>query len=289
MITEPCALDGYDEAKYHADPIADGSLSATEAKTIILSSPAQYRYDRDQGEKHRDYFDVGHAVHALVLGVGAEIRHIDSDSWRDKDARQERDEAYADGLIPLKNDDWHLARAMYDAVMNHPIAGAIFRQAGRPELSLFWHPHSSDDLWCRGRVDWLLDRGKGSTFNVDLKTVNDIGQKAWERSIADHGYHIQAAHYEDGIRTLGIAKTVSTIWVAVSKRPPHFVAVHQLDSDGLQIGRDLRDRAIDIWAKCRDENRWPGPADEEIITDQLPIYAQREADHILGLDDEIEI
>ncbi len=54
------------EEEYHRRP----ELSSTGAR-LLLDSPAKYAYAQTHPQPHKQAFDVGHAVHARVLGVGS--------------------------------------------------------------------------------------------------------------------------------------------------------------------------------------------------------------------------
>src|SRR5690554_6023040 len=90
------------EVEYHAHP----ALSSTGAKKI-LELPARYWYEHlrepEEGETvvHNPAFDFGSAVHAKVLGVGWGVKELDYDNYRTKAAQTARDEAKAEGLIPM--------------------------------------------------------------------------------------------------------------------------------------------------------------------------------------------
>ena len=78
--TEATSYDGpawvdYDmpEDAYHAH---EGSVSASELKRV-LDCPARYQHERQVPRQPRTVFDVGHAAHAKVLGVGAPVTVIE--------------------------------------------------------------------------------------------------------------------------------------------------------------------------------------------------------------------
>ena len=111
-ITVPAGLV-YDmpDAEYHART----ELSSTGARRI-LDSPARFRYE----QTHRVEsiaFDVGHAVHAKVLGLGMGIVEVHADSWRTKASQDARDAARAAGMTPLLSRDLVPIEAMVEAVL----------------------------------------------------------------------------------------------------------------------------------------------------------------------------
>jgi hypothetical protein len=61
-----------DDEAYFTSPLARASLSSTGARELLKpGGPARFRHHMDAGTLEvRREFDVGHAVHTLVLGAG---------------------------------------------------------------------------------------------------------------------------------------------------------------------------------------------------------------------------
>ncbi|KPC75497.1 hypothetical protein ADL26_07545, partial [Thermoactinomyces vulgaris] len=127
-VTEPGVYPGLDEDVYHADPVPSGSLSSTGARAILPpGTPAKFAYERRR-KTHKRVWDLGSAAHAIVLGTGPEIVIIDADSYRTKDAQEQRDAAWADGQVPLLESEWEDVQAMVIAVRHHEQAGPLFAE-----------------------------------------------------------------------------------------------------------------------------------------------------------------
>src|SRR5699024_9463999 len=113
------------------------SLSATGAKTL-LTNPARFAWERDNGRPEKRVFDLGTLAHALILGnPDRRVTVIDAYDWRTKAAREARDAAYAAGQVPVHRGDLRATVELRRAVRNHPLASAILSQ-GRAEQSLYW-------------------------------------------------------------------------------------------------------------------------------------------------------
>lgn len=252
-----------DEAEYHADL---GSLSSSGARTL-LSSPAKFRYMQDNREEHR-YFDVGRYVHSLLLGKGAEVVAIDAPDYKTKAAQQLRDEAYADGLVPLLNKDANLAEAMADQVRAHPTAAALLDDPdGAPELSLYWHD-ALTGVRLRARIDWLTPG-----VAVDVKTTAaSANPTEWGTTAAKYKLQFQGAWYLEGLRALDIHNTAAFVFINVEKDPPHLVSLTQLTERAIELGAAQMRRAIDVYAKCVAADDWPAYGNE-IHTVELPRWA----------------
>lgn len=258
MTTTAPALGVYDEmsdAEYHGDKT---SLSSTGARKILPPGcPALFKHERDHGAAKADYFDEGHAAHALVLGTGLEIVEIDAKDWRSKAAQEERDQAHDEGKVPLLSKRYAELREMAAAVKDHPLASELLRD-GRPEVSAF---SVDPETWVRrrARVDWLTEF-RGQTTAMDYKTTKSAEPRAFASSAASIGYHQQDPWYRDVFADCDIPID-RFIFIAQSKEPPYLVSVHEFGPADIAVGRRLNRLALDIYAACAAEDRWPGYGD----------------------------
>ena len=258
-MTAPQIIEALSDLDYHSSP----ALSASGAK-LILKSPAHYRWAMDHPTTSQT-FNLGHAVHSLVLGSGRQVVRIYFDDYKTKDARLLRDVLLTADAIPLTRPEWQQVRAMADAVLSHPLAAALFAD-GQPELSLFTH----DDVTgveLRTRPDWI-----GSVI-VDLKTTVNANPADFDRIAWTYHYEQQAAWYIDEAARAGVvADDARFLFVNVEKSPPYLVSVTELDAEALRIGRTRNREAIDTFARCIATDEWPGyPAVEHLVP--LPTYA----------------
>lgn len=264
-----------DEAVYHADK---GSLSVSGAKRLLPPScPAKYRWEQDNGRVNKRVFDFGHAAHAAVLGVGAPVVVIAADDWRGKAAREERDEAYAAGKVPLLTAEAEQVAGMAKALLAHPLASKLLAPgSGEPEQSMYL-PDEQTGVLLRGRLDWLPTPGPARLVVPDYKTAASADPAQFGRTAASYGYHMQAAFYSDLVTGLKLAEHVEFLFIVQEKTAPYVVSVIELDDEALRIGRLLNRRAIDLYADCKARDVWPGYATGvELVS--LPYWATAEHD-----------
>lgn len=264
-------IDGMDEATYHTHP----ALSSSGAKRLLPPScPALFKWERDNGRPDKAHFDLGHAAHKLVLGVGADIATIDADDWRTKAAKEARDGARAEGRTPLLKADVETVTGMADALRQHRVASALFDpdRGGKAEQSLFWNDERHG-VERRCRLDWLpapLDDGR--LITADYKTTNSAEPHAIAKTVASYGYYMQAAWNLDGISALGLAEQAAFVFVFQEKTPPYLVTVAELDAEAMRIGTRRNDLALEVFAECSAHDHWPGYSDEvELVS--LPRWA----------------
>jgi hypothetical protein len=217
-------------------------------------------------------YDFGHVVHGLVLGDGPQIVPIDADDWRTKDARAQRDEAYAAGQVPILASEYAEAAACAASVKAHLLAGPLFDD-GRAEVSLFWDDEQTG-VKMRGRLDWIRDSPKyPRVVGVDLKTAASADPETFARTAASYGYAQQQAQYEDGIVAAGLGDDPEFLFVVVEKSPPYLVSVIELDPESVRIGRAVNRRAALIYKRCIETNTWPGFG-PGVSTVSLPMWWQ---------------
>ncbi len=268
MTTEPGIYEKFDENEYHRDP----ALSASGAKRLLPPNcPALFKHDRDNGGRpNKRAFDVGHAAHAAVLGVGLELVVVDADNWMTKAAKAERDEAYAEGKCPILAKEKAAVDAMALEIRRHPIASKLLDpDHGKPEVSVFWHD-GQRGIDRRARFDWLPNSDGGRLIVPDYKTTASAEPRAFNRSIFNFGYDLQAVFYMDAIRAAGIADDVEFRFIAQETTAPYLITIHELDEIGLRLGRERVDRACAVFAECTATGIWPGYSDDiELVTPPL--------------------
>ena len=270
----------------HEQYLRHPALSASGAKTLIRpGGPARFAHERVHGRPPRKEFDLGHAAHDAVLGVGPVIVVVDADSWRTKRAQNERDAAHAAGRVPLLIADVQRVQDMAAVLRRHRVAARLLNpSAGEAEVSLFWHDaeHGVDR---RGRVDFLRQPdADGRLILADYKTCTSAAPDAVAKAVVNLGYHMQAAWYRDLVIGLGLARSAPFLFVFQEVEPPYLVHVVELDAPTLFMGDDLNRRALRIFAECTDRNQWPGYNDDGITQVSAPTWAHRQ--HELAADGE---
>lgn len=254
---------------YHRDPVPGGSLSSSGARKLLPPHcPARFAYERANPNPPTKAFDLGHAAHKLVLGVGPELvlfpgTGVNPEAWQRDDDKAAVAALRAEGKVPLKPSDWDTVHAMAAAIREHPVANALFDpDTGQAERSLFWVDRQTG-VWRRALLDWLpgFESGRRTIF-ADYKTTRSASPEHLRRTIDEYGYNQQAAWYLDGAQALGLAAEAAFVFVCQEKDPPHLVTVAEPDSLSMLLARDLNRRAIDLYAKCAAEDRWPGYGDD---------------------------
>jgi hypothetical protein len=225
----------------------------------LRDSPMAYRHAQSNPPADRTAFMIGRAVHTLVFEpqkFGQEYA-----IWTDGDRRGKAWESFKAeraGATILKAAEADECAAMADAVRQNPLVqpyldGGVFEQA------IFW-TDAETGIDCKGKPDWQ-HRGLGVV--LDLKTARSTEARRFGTEAARMGYHLQLAHYANGIEAACGWKPQRQLLVAVEKSAPYDVAVFEIGPDEVWIAaQDLRDLLHQL-KECTEAGRWPGRYTQE--------------------------
>lgn len=247
--TAPGLYTDIPEPVYHGDL---DSLSSSGIRTLLEDGgPAKFKAAIPV---FSDEFDEGTAAHTLLLGAGPEVVEVKTDTWTPK-AKAEREAARANGQVALKTKQFRMVHDMADAARKVPEVAELLALPGHAEMSAY---AMDPQHWVmlRARFDWLALAGKRAVV-LDYKTTRNAGRRAFERSSADYGYHIQEVTYRRVLRELGI-EVEQFLFLAQEKTPPYLTSLHEWDARALDEAERRVDDAIALYARCRDLDHWPG-------------------------------
>lgn len=242
-------------------------VSASVLKNMVRS-PAHARFKMLNPTEQTPAMLLGVAAHAFTLESGSASKLFCQrpEGMRAGTKAYEAFLAENPGKTELSFDAYNDAKAISEAVLKHHIAGKLVRGGSR-EISAFWIDEETG-LTCKARPDILRDDG----MIVDLKTTSDASPRAFSRQIADLGYHIQAAHYLEGVNRCSETEIKDFVIIAVETKAPFEVAVYYLDFGALEKGREERRNLLDLYATCKKNDIWPGYS-QSIQPISLPSWA----------------
>lgn len=156
--------------------------------------------------------------------------------------------------------DREVAFAQAAKLAEHPEITRMLSWAGESEVSFFW---MEDDVPCKARADRVThypEPNEGAVL-LDVKTTGDARPEAFARSIANFGYHIQAAFYARGWHMATGEHVHGVVFGVVENEFPYACACYALDDVSLQAANAECDRLVQVYRQCRDADRWPGYSD----------------------------
>lgn len=237
-------LSALTEAEYHRHP----ALSASGAK--VLAAPAgaaKYRWMMDNPAETKREYDIGHAWHSVVLGVGAQPVEVEGN--RNANAVKARiEEVRKAGGVPLRPDDFATVHSMAGQLKKHPIWTLLNHPDRVCEQELWWA-----DRTRRAKLDCRINH-----LIIDLKSGTDASYKGFQRNAARFGYHIQSEFYKTAVReALGIQRP-EFLLVIQEITPPYLVAVYRFDREAQEEGRRAIALAEHRYRQGNATGEWPG-------------------------------
>ena len=232
------------------------AFSQTVATTLIRKSPAHAKHDMENGRAATSRMDRGNVIGRMVLGKGKDYKVLEFDDWRTNKAKEAREHARSEGLIPIlaeaHKDAYHAAMA----IMKELAARGV-KLDGDSEQAMEWDEETPDGpLRCKGMMDHLT----GDLMTIyDLKIVESAAPDSIERSAENFGYGIQRAAYTSGHAKVfpALAGRARMLFIFAEPDPPNAVNIVEPDGMFRELGERRWQRACATWAHCLRDNHWP--------------------------------
>lgn len=256
--------DEMTEDEYRKDPGVNKSTLWE-----IRKSPAHYRWAVDhQGEEEdTPAMKLGRAVHMAVLQPNEFVKHYAVAPDVDRRTKEGK-AAYAqflaehEGCEVLTEDEFDTVNEMAKSVRRTTFLEPTMM--AKTEMPMFWDDPRTG-IRCKGRVDAIVPIC-GKVIVADLKTTTDASTEAFTRDAIRMGYHVQAAHYMNGIReTAGFRVPTEWWFVAVEKKPPYAVNVIKMSDAMLDAGQFKLMELMDRLDECLRNDEWPGYGSNEMV------------------------
>lgn len=263
-------------AQYLQDPCSTPSLSASIAHTLVSRSPLHAWADHPKlGNLQRSSTaaqDDGSIIHRLLLGRGANYEIIHAPDWRTKDAKAQRDQATADGKIPVLVEKFielkHAADTIGDKLKRD--FGIVFD--GDSEVAIeFTEVGNEGPVLCRAMLDHVK---MGSPIPImDVKKTVSADLRSCSKNAYYYGMDIAHAAYTSALSSLvpEITGRADILFLFVEADPPYPIVPARLDGAFKTLGERRWLRAVQLWEKCLAENRWPSYTDS-IATLEAPAW-----------------
>jgi len=220
----------------------------------------------------------GIILHNLILEGGRDVVTLDYDDFRSKAAKEERDELLALRKIPvLKSKLEPYAEAALNFSRNALEFGINLVSVGRREATIHWQERSRHGLVdCRARLDAVVE-----AIVYDIKTTSGSAHPdACARRIYERGYHIQASAYRRAVERVepDLVGRVKFVFLFFETEPPYSVVPLTPSGALRELGDRDWERAVEKWAECRKNDRWPGYVSGIEQVDPLPWALSRDLD-----------
>lgn len=245
--------------QYHADPAPTASLSSSIANILLDQSPAHawlahprlnLQYQREENSR----FDLGSAAHMMLLEKRVDkIVRVQADDWRTKAAKEERDNAQANGQYAVLERQYVDIVAMTTAAELYLATTELadLLTTGDTEQTVMWQ---ENDLWYRCRPDLMsTDR----VICLDYKSTASAHPDFIARQIGRMGYDLQSQFYTRGIKAVtGVKPKFVFLFQEITQ--PYACSLIGLSNSYEALGQSKVERAVATWHKCVTTNDWPG-------------------------------
>jgi hypothetical protein len=249
-------------ASYIADPCPEPSMSKGVVKTLFEKTPlhAHHEHPRLGGNngESSSRADKGSSAHQYALGGESRIHFVEAlnkdgeqvADWRTKAAKEERDEARADGKIPMLQKDRQKLEDMGGKARE--FIAANFGEVDTEQTAIV----KRNGVWLRCRPDIVK---KGAELWVDYKTVTNADQAAWVKStMFSAGYDIQGTNYAIAAQELAGIVSPIILFMLQELEPPFAISVVGLDEPAIELAARKIDAVSPVWRRCLDSDTWPG-------------------------------
>lgn len=252
---------------YHARKSVSASMLKTLRKSprIYQAEIIERRIERKESAAMR----LGTAIHSRILEPFqfAQEYTVCPEQCSDRRTKAYKEwEADNSDRIILAFDECRIVNKVAASVHLHPIASRIVDRPDFVEKS-FEYDDLETGVCCRVRFDGIKG---GCVF--DIKTISECDNLQIKRDAKKYGYHIQAAHYLEGLDTIAPEVPWVFMFIFVETAEPFRCKVFQPAPRWLNYGRksrhellkDLQDRLL--------SNDWSEAAEQIVNELDFPDY-----------------
>lgn len=277
--TEPGLYPGLTYDEYAAIDAVNHSFLVD----MYQKSPMHAHYIRAMGGRNDTAsLAFGRAIHLAILEPqkwDQEVMEIPKTDGRTTAGKQAwaNFQRKAAGRITLEPAEMTKVREIAHAILSHQSARELFKNKGVNEMTMVWIDRATR-VKCKGRVD------RWTTFErtpclMDLKTCRDVKERAFQKSMVDYGYGLQAAFYLMGAETLqpipsGAPQRVF-MWLTVESDGPFDIGVFQADTKIIEHGFLQMRALLRTYKQCRETKVWPGKNGPGVVTMDNPEWVYK--------------
>jgi hypothetical protein len=241
----------------------------------VHQSVAYYLECKQNPQQPTSAMAFGAAFHCAILTPAlfqSSYAIAPSFDRRTKQGKEDYSKFQADNLgkTLLDAEDFVIVEGMRSAILKHPLASDLLTH-GEAEQSFFWTDPQTK-LLCKVRPDYLRADG----ICVDLKTCEDASYEAFQRSIANGRYHVQAGYFIDGVFGATQQRVDDFVIIAIEKSRPYGIMIYRLSEADIDIGRSEYQKDLDTivdWNANPQKYEIVYPASENPIEITLPAWA----------------
>lgn len=247
----------------------------------IKDSPEKFKYEMEHPQEKTAALVFGSACHKMILEpatFGDEYAVLPLGIDRRTNAGKEQWKAFMEqneGKELISADDAALMKEMEEAMEQCSLANDLIRGEGETEIPLFWTDAETDEK-CKVKLDRLIRGLDGKFYVVDYKTAKNAETDAFNRSMLNYGYTLQAAMYTEGVmQTWHLPYRPGFIFVVQEKKAPYAINIIQVSPEVMEYGIGQFRTLLGRYHTCKELDEWPGylPVNGGYNFTELPAWA----------------
>ena len=202
-------------------------ISSSDVKTVLSKSLLHWV---GQERKETIAFDIGKAVHALILEPEKDLVVRGPEDRRGSKWKEAKAKAEKAGKVILTEKDYDMCMAMATNAFMHCdlLKETVYSPSFVAEASIFTKCQETG-VDIKIRPDGLIvpQKKTDEPYIIDVKTTTDASPEGFQREIHRLNYDVQIAFYLHGMAQAGLPCRTMYL-IAVEKTAPYVTTVHEL-------------------------------------------------------------
>lgn len=263
------------------------TLNSSLAARLLERSPAHAKYRHPslgdgEPEPPDNLMNIGSAAHAILLeDASYRIFAVPYDDWRTKRAQEMRDDALAEGRIPLLSRDVAAAHALATNARKLINESPDLADLGPTlnEHTFFWQEERGDtSCWLRCRPDMASEDG---LVIISYKTTSMVAEpSAYMKTLLNGNHDLQAGFEIAGVEhTHGTEGRVRYVWLVGEMEPPYAHSLVGMSQPLRHLALSRFDQAVGRWAECMASGEFPSYS-TRITYPEVPVWRLRELEEM---------
>lgn len=274
------------------DYLALKAVNATLIKCILDRCPAAAWHESwlnaNRFRETSQPMDAGSVAHAILLEGNSDCCVVIDpedhpaektgnipDGWTNKSIKLARDQARADGKIPILKPAMGEISAMVNSGKRYieslkktePAVYAAFQPGGgESEMTIIWNDGPTP---CKIRPDRISTDRK---LVIDSKfTGTNAEPDTWGRmQMVRMQYYVGAAFYRRGIEA-AFKTQCDYLYLVIEDTAPYLCSLVGVDPHGFDLGSAKCNAGLDKWQQCVDKQFWPSYP-TRIVYPEIPAW-----------------
>lgn len=241
--------------------------SSTHLKYIFVNSPKHFKGKYLDGKDLPDvepkkHMKLGSLVHSQLLSSEKFLKEfllLPELNLRTKADREEKERLLSlhKGKDLVTKDEVNTSLLMAESIAKNTQTMPLLNE-GIYEGAIFWEcPFSGLKFKAK------IDHHKNSEYMCEIKSANDVSEKAFSKQMDDLNYDLSLVHYSMGYKTVFDKDFDKIYFICVESEPPYVSQVYPVGKYVMLLGHEKWLEAVNKLSDCLKTNSWPGYFSEE--------------------------